>query len=83
VVGRVKFFCHVVGLSCKGFEDQLLMLVIAIEASRHQNGVGSVPDLSVKSSNRGNRELNRLVCSLNYDIKGGHSNRVKAKGRGV
>lgn len=36
VVERVKNLCHVVGLSCEGFEDQLLALFIAIEASRHQ-----------------------------------------------
>jgi hypothetical protein len=36
-----------------------------------------VPDLSVKSADRGNCELKRLACSVNYDIKGGHSNRVK------
>jgi hypothetical protein len=42
-----------------------------------------VPDLSVKSADRGNCELKRLACSVNYDIKGGHSNRVKGKGMGV
>jgi hypothetical protein len=30
-----------VGLSCEGFEDQLLALFTAIEASQNQNGVGS------------------------------------------
>jgi hypothetical protein len=35
--------------SCEGegFEDQLLALFTAIEASQNQNGVGSVLDLSV------------------------------------
>jgi len=35
------------------------------EATRHQRGMGSVPNLSGKSGNRGNRELKRLVCSVN------------------
>lgn len=63
------------GMSCEGFEDQLLVFFTAIEASRNQNGVSSVPNLSVKSANRGNCELKRLLCSLNHNIKGGHSNR--------
>jgi hypothetical protein len=29
----VKSFCHIVGLSCEGFEDELVALFIAIEAS--------------------------------------------------
>jgi hypothetical protein len=32
--------------------------------------------------NRGNRELKRLVCSMNYDVKGGQSHKVTGKGRG-
>jgi len=82
VVVRVIFFCHVVGLSCEGFENQLMALFAAIEASRPQSDVGSLPDLSGKSGNRGNRELKRLVCSVNYDGKGGQSHRVTWKGRG-
>jgi hypothetical protein len=50
-----------------------MALCTAIEASRHQNGVGSVLDFSGKTCNRGNHELKRLTCSVNYDVKGGHS----------
>jgi len=45
--------------------------------------VGSILDLSVKSANIGNCELKRLVCLVNYDIKGGNSNSAKGKGRGA
>jgi len=82
VVDRVNFSRHVVGLSCEGFEDQLMALFTTIEASRPQSGVGSVTDLSGKFGNRGNHELKRLVCSVNYDVKGGKSHRVTGKGRG-
>lgn len=78
----MKNLCHIVGLFSEGFEDKIMTLFIAIEGSRHQNGLASAPNLCSKSSNRGNRELKRLVCSINYDLKGGHSNRVKCKGRG-
>lgn len=36
VFESVKNFCHVVGLSCEGFKDQILSLFSAIEASRHK-----------------------------------------------
>lgn len=37
-------------MSCEGFEDQLMVLFIVIEARWHQNGVGSVLDLSGKTN---------------------------------
>jgi hypothetical protein len=38
VVQKAKSFCHIVGLSCEGLEEQLLSLLTAIEASRTYNG---------------------------------------------
>jgi hypothetical protein len=38
-----KNFYNVVGMSCEGFEDQLLALFPAIEASTHWNGSTSSP----------------------------------------
>lgn len=35
-----------------------------------------------KPADKGNLELNTLACLINYDIKGGHSNKGKGKGRG-
>lgn len=55
VFERVKSFCHAVGLSCEGFKDQMLALFSAIEASRHQNGLVSVPDVCFRTTNKGNR----------------------------
>lgn len=82
VFERVKSFCYAVGLSCEGFKDQMLALFSAIEASRHQNGLVSVPDVCFRTTNKGNQELKRLVCSVNYDINGGQSNKGRGKGRG-
>jgi hypothetical protein len=62
-------FCHIVGLSCDGFEDQLMALFTSIEADQPQSGVGSVIDLREKSGNKGNHELKRFVCSVNYDVE--------------
>lgn len=82
VFDRVKNFCHVVGLSCEGFEDQMLALFTTIKANRYQASLGSDPKCCYKLVNRGNRELKMLICSVNFDMKGGHSNRGKGKGRG-
>lgn len=82
VAQKVMSFCHVVGLSCEGFEDEVKALFTAIEASRHQNGLADSPSSISKLGNRGQRELKRLACSINYDLKRGHSSRGKGKGRG-
>jgi hypothetical protein len=71
VVERVKNFCKVVGLSCSGFEDKLMELFKDIEAQRYSNKVGHDNNLSAKFGNRGQCEVKRLECSMNYDGKGG------------
>jgi hypothetical protein len=53
VFQRVKFFCHVVGLSCEGFEELMMTLCTGIEASRNQNGLFSDPKFCSKLYNRG------------------------------
>ena len=60
----------------------MLALFSVIKASRHQNIAVNASDLSFEPRNRGNCELQRLVCLVNYDMKGGHFNRGKGKGRG-
>jgi hypothetical protein len=83
VVERVKDFCHVVGLSCDGFEDKLMSLFNDIEAHRYSNGVVTDNNFNAKFGSRGQREVKRLECLVNYDGKGGHSLRLARKGRVV
>lgn len=59
-----------------------MALFTTIEASQPQSGVSSVTYLSGKSGNRGNHELKRMVCLMNYDVKGGQSHGVTGRGRG-
>jgi hypothetical protein len=82
VVQEVMSFCHVVGMSYEGFEDELLALLTAIEASRNQYSLASSTSSLSKSMNKMHRELKMLACSINYDLKGGKPNRGKGKGRG-
>lgn len=80
VIQKVKTFCHVAGLSCEGFEDKMMALFTAIEASRQHIVLTSSPSSLSQSLNRGHRELKRLACSINYDHKGGHSSKGKKRG---
>jgi hypothetical protein len=85
VVERVKGFCHVVGLSLEGHEEEMLALFRATEADRKtkashtENGIVVEP---TPTSTKGKRELQRLACSINYDGKKGIASKVNGKGRG-
>lgn len=52
VVLRVKSFRHIVGMSCEGFEGELMVLLTAIEASKFQNGLASSSSPLSRSVNR-------------------------------
>jgi hypothetical protein len=70
VVERVKGFYKIVGLSCLGLEDKLMVeLFNDIEPHRYSNRVGHDNNLSAKFGNRGQREVKRLECLVNYDGK--------------
>jgi hypothetical protein len=68
VVQNAMGFYRLVGVSCKGFEGQLLAMLIAIEAEEYhrKQGLTSTP----KKENKGGRELRGLECSIKYDSKG-------------
>jgi hypothetical protein len=78
----VKNLCHVVSLSYEGYEEQMWALFIAIEANRDRGVLASTSNFSVKQENIRKRELKCYTCSINYDAKGGQSQRAKGKGRG-
>jgi hypothetical protein len=79
VIERVRGFCKVVGMSCPGFEDNLMDLFNDIEAHRYSERVRHDNNLRAKFGNRGQREVKRLECLVNY--KGGQSSRLTRKGR--
>ena len=86
VVERVKDFCHVVGLSLEGHEEEMIALFRAIEADRKtktsptKNGIVVEP---TPTSTKGKRELQRLACSINYDGKKGIESKVIGKREGL
>jgi hypothetical protein len=65
-----------VGISCEGFEEEIMALLTTIDASHYQKESAS----RSKLGNRENRELKRLSCSISYDSKCDSSSRGKAKG---
>lgn len=72
VLQKVKETC----LSCEGFEEELMPLLTDIEARRFQKESIS----SSKLANKESRELKRLSCSIDYDLKSGSSSRGRVKG---
>lgn len=64
-------------LSREGFEEELLALFTAIEASHYEQALGYCLNLGKK----GKRELRRLSYSINYDANNGSACRGWGKGR--
>jgi hypothetical protein len=79
VMERVKGYYKLIGVSCDQFEDKLLALFELIETKRVQS-LAMVPSVS---GVKGQREIKRLDCSINYDKKGVQSYRRRGKGRGL
>lgn len=56
-----------------------MALIAAIEAGHSKQASASWSSFWKK----GNRELRRLVCCLNYDVNSGSASRGRVKGRGA
>ncbi|KAE7995727.1 hypothetical protein FH972_000497 [Carpinus fangiana] len=85
VVERMKDFCHVVGLSLEGHEEELMAMFRAIEADRNKKTSPFVVDVAVEHTttiSKSKRELQHLSCSINYDGKKGVATKAKGKGQG-
>lgn len=80
VMERIRGFCKVVGISCPGFEEKLMDLFNVMEAQQYSDRVRHNNNLCAMG-NRGQREVKRLECSVNYDGKGGQSSRLTRSGR--
>jgi hypothetical protein len=70
---------HLVGLSCEGFEGNLLRCLQPLKRVITRRGGLPIPNPAVRS----NRELKRLSCSINYDSMCGCSSCSRVKGRGI
>jgi len=82
VVERIKRFYPIIGLSCGRFEDILLALFEEIEAARDLSLAEPKTKLLPAQGVKGQRELNRLSWSINYEKRGVQSDRGRHKGRG-
>jgi len=77
VLQIVEQILHIVGLSCEGFEEELVALFAAIEAGQSKQALTSCSIFGKKSS----RESRWLVCSINYDANSGNASPERVKGR--
>jgi hypothetical protein len=82
VVERIKRFYPIIGLSCGRFEDRLLALFEEIEVARELSLAEPKTNYLPSQGVKGQRELNRLAWSINYEKKGAHSVRGRRNGRG-
>ena len=73
-------FSEFLGFSTVGFESEILGLLSKIVARQHQ-----VENKGVNTNSRCERELKKLVCTINYDgrsqIKGGEKERGSSLSR--
>jgi hypothetical protein len=81
VVERIKRFYPIIGLSCGGLEDKLLAVLEEIEAARDRSLATPKTNYLSSQGAKGQRELNRLAWSINYEKKGAHSDKGRHKGR--
>lgn len=70
VFKKVEEIQEVIEISFGGYEEQFKALLVALEASHS------------KSASKRDRELKKLTCSINYDVKEGSGGRDRSRGRG-
>lgn len=76
---RAKGFDRFLGVSCAGYEERILDLLLGIEKGRKSAGCNS-SDKKKKARVSSSRELKNLCCNLNFDRsdkKGGEGRRTK------
>lgn len=74
VIQKVKEIQDCVEISCEGFEEQFMALLISIEAGH---------SFSPKFVSCENIELKQFTCLINYDGSEGSANRGRSKGNVV
>jgi hypothetical protein len=67
---NLKAFGELVGTSFEGYEEDVIALLVSIEARRNQHKQPTCDNRSArKKGNKGSRELKGLISSINYDSR--------------
>ncbi len=83
VLEQLQEFGQEVGVSFEGFEEELLILLKAIEDRRNSHsGPGGDRKKMQKSTGKGSRELKKLISIINYDA-GGSKNKGSSRERAL
>ena len=79
VLEQLQEFGRELGVSFEGFEEELLILLKAIEDRRNSHsGLGGDKRKMQKSGGKGSRELKNLISTINHDA-GGSKNRGSSR----
>jgi hypothetical protein len=83
VLEQLQEFGRELGVSFEGFEEELLILLKAIEDRRNSHsGLGGDKRKMQKSGGKGSRELKNLISTINHDA-GGSKNRGSSRERAL
>jgi hypothetical protein len=67
---NLKAFGELVGTSFEGYEEEVIALLVSIEARRNQHQPPTCDNRSArKKGTKGSRELKGLISSINYDSR--------------
>jgi hypothetical protein len=67
---NLKAFRELVGTSFEGYEEEVIALLVSIEARRNQHQPPTCDNRSArKKGTKGSRELKGLISSINYDSR--------------
>ena len=80
---KFLWFCKYVGVSVEGFEEDIMRILVEIESRRCFVSASKAGKRGTMSSSRKERELKKLISTINYDGAAGREAEVRNEGRQI
>lgn len=80
---KFLWFCKYVGVSVEGFEEDIMRILVEIENRRCSVSASKAGERGTMSSSRKERELKKLISTINYDGAAGREAEVRNEGRQI
>ena len=80
---KFLLFCKYVGVSVEGFEEDIMRILVEIENRRCSVSASKAGERGTMSSSRKERELKKLISTINYDGAAGREAEVRNEGRQI
>ena len=80
---KFLWFCKYVGVSVEGFEEDIMRILVEIENRRCFVSASKAGKRGTMSSSRKERELKKLISTINYDGAAGREAEVRNEGRQI